>query len=455
MRASGLLCALVSPHFLCFLIFILTYLLTIQQLEEKAVRDPTSIYFNPGTAFEQRYTAHRIRQAEALVREWQENPEVGRHDTVVLPSICMGIITTARGDDGRGFRNTVGSILHGLTASERKELRLVAFFADTDPEKHRAYHEPWTDEVFEHKATYAPVSSSMKKQLARLEKQGQLDKKALLDYIFMLETCNATNAEWAAIVEDDMIAAEGWFTRLRYNLWDWGQAEKLFKRSVFMRLFYTESTFNWDPWREWPSYLFWLAAFEALLYSTMWILCRNSMSASRFLTRRTQLVILFFCAPACVVLYIIAGRITVTASKKGMHYINRHGCCTQAILYPKDRMRGLIDFLKSKDGFDGDSRARNALIEEYADMHSYDRWTLTPPLFQHAGFRREDIDDGRKPGEWRLPKQKADWNFEFELQSAETLRNEHEAKINEEALRYANEGGKSEAAPENTETSGE
>ncbi|KAH9845404.1 integral membrane protein [Teratosphaeria destructans] len=432
MRTSGLLGALVSPHSLCFFIFILSYLLIIQQLEEKA----------------------RIRQAEALVRELQENPEVGRHDTVVMPSICMGIITTGRDSDGRGFRNTVASILHGLTASERKELRLVALFADTDPEEHAVYHEPWTDEVFEHKATYDNVPSSTREQLADLEDQGQWDQKALLDYIFMLETCHATNAQWAAIIEDDIIAAEGWFTRLRYNLWDWAQAEKLFKRSVFMRLFYTESTFNWDPWHEWPSYLFWLAVFETLLYSAMWILCHNSIGASRFFTRRTKFVILFFCAPACVVLYIIAGRITVAAPQRGMHYINKHGCCTQAILYPKHRIQGLIDFLKSKDGFDGDSRARNALLEEYADMHSYDRWTLTPPLFQHAGFTREDIDDGREPGEWRLPKQKADWNFDFELQNGETLRKEHEAKINEEALRYANEGGKSEAAPPRTEASG-
>jgi len=53
----------------------------------------------------------------------------------------------------------------------------------------------------------------------------------MYDYGYLLEECDQTDAAWIAIVDDDVLARDGWYTRAS-RLAD--------ERWLYLRIFYTE-----------------------------------------------------------------------------------------------------------------------------------------------------------------------------------------------------------------------
>ena len=61
------------------------------------------------------------------------------------PALCTAFVTVAR--ETNYFAEAVGSMLEGLTDREREQLYLFVLFADTQPDKHPSWQEPWLRRV--------------------------------------------------------------------------------------------------------------------------------------------------------------------------------------------------------------------------------------------------------------------------------------------------------------------
>lgn len=60
----------------------------------------------------------------------------------------------------------------------------------------------------------------------------------------------------------------------------------------------------------------------------------------------------------------------------------RWGCCTQALVYPRDQCPQLVQWIREKDKVSID-----VMVESYADEKRLERLAIEPQLMQHAGVR--------------------------------------------------------------------
>jgi hypothetical protein len=90
--------------------------------------------------------------------------------------------------------------------------------------------------------------------------------------------------------------------------------------------------------------------------------------------------------------------------------MDRFGCCSQALVFPQDRIPALADFYERQGvGF------VDTLAEEYADAERLERWASMPPVFQHIGAKSSKGDDFVEEANWKRSVAQNIWNFEFEL----------------------------------------
>lgn len=290
----------------------------------------------------------------------------------------------------------------------------MPFVANIDPHSHQAFNEPWlhrlSDEVF----TYDNVSSIDRARLVSKQTPQGHKEKALFDYSQMLRSCLGTNASYILVLEDDVLASSGWYSRMKAAVDDVKKRPQ-YDETVYLRLFYNSRLHGWNS-EFWPYYLFWSIIFELCVVS-MILFLRRKTAASDLLTPFMVSAIAVVCAPLCIGFFFAAGRLTVT----GIHQMNDFGCCSQAFVFPRQQVPHLLEYFHNKKvGY------RDELIEQYADSRGLTRWALTPSVFQHIGSRSS---------KWGGPgSEKADkdglistqriWNYAFESWDAQALRQE-------------------------------
>lgn len=94
----------------------------------------------------------------------------------------------------------------------------------------------------------------------------------------------------------------------------------------------------------------------------------------------------------------------------------------QSLLFPRDRASDLIEWYESKKiGF------VDTLAEEFADGNPEERlrWALTPSVMQHVGSKSTKGDDFGTAAKYHRSVAEKLWNFAFELNDRERLREEH------------------------------
>lgn len=399
-----------TPQTKAFLIFAIAFTAAVQYFRVVSAADPSSLFVDFRRAYERRYSATRIEEAdEFIAKSWStENPIKAATD----PSICVGIATVQR-KEARYFKLLIGSLLDGLSESERKDILILPFIANIDPDTHQAYKEPWLSDLTDGVLTYNNISATDTARMKSQESAKGHRKKALFDYSYSMKSCLDSNAPYILMLEDDVIAADGWYGRMKAGLEEL-EGQTASSQSLYLRLFYNTRLQGWNK-QFWPTYLFWSVVFELLVAGILYVLQRNSALASRFLTPRAISVILFACTPACIGLYFAAGRLTVQPNPTGIHEMNKFGCCSQAMVFPREQVPPLLEYFKRKK-----SGLRDELIEKYADEHSLSRWALTPSVFQHIGSRStkwkgkgSDVID--KNG---LISTERIWNYHFEAWDA-------------------------------------
>jgi hypothetical protein len=215
-----------SPHLLILTLPFFIYFLSKQYAQASFYRDPTSQYFDPSRAYNHMYTTVRSAQADAFINASATKPF---HRTVSTnPYLCIGMLTVARPGGYVYFRTSIGSLLEGLTQEERNGIYVMPFITHTDPNRHPVYPEPWLRNVVDRILTYNESERLTKEQFdhikeleAERDRSGQPDReKHMFDYGLLLKQCMDVNATYVAIMEDDVLAVDGWYHRTRAALQD-------------------------------------------------------------------------------------------------------------------------------------------------------------------------------------------------------------------------------------------
>lgn len=414
-------CHLGSPQIRLFIAFVVVFCAALQYFHIVSAPDPSSFFFDVERGYERRYSSIRVEEAEQFIEHSRETATGKRSKASPFPSICVGVATVQR-DDAKYFDLLVGSVLDGLSDTERSDILLLPFIANINPRAHYAFNQTWLSDLSDQVLTYANVSARDRARMRFLESPKGHKKKALLDYAYTLQSSYNSSAPYILMLEDDVIAVDGWYPRTKAALKDL-ENQSQYANSIYLRLFYNTRLQGWNS-ELWPQYLFWSVVFEMLLFGVLWTLYHNSAAIAKFLTPKTTFTILMVCSPACVALYFAAGRLTVHPNPRGIHQMNSYGCCSQALVFPRAQVPPLLEyFQRRKTGL------RDVLIETYANRNGLTRWALTPSVFQHIGSRSSkwrgvgsDVID-----EHGLIATERIWNYHFEDWDAERLRSERRA----------------------------
>lgn len=318
--------ALQSTSFWVVLCYSVWYLAVYQYCYHAYSRDPTSFFFNSSEGYNRVYSLKRERQADEFIKSANHSTESLSHHP--NPSICLGVATVAR-SEVQYIGRTIGSLLEGLTTDQRSSIHLAVFFAQTNPQQHPTYNEPWlynvADEIIEYN-----VDPKEMAHLRSLEEKHEFWNKSMYDYKYLLKECLETDADWIMIVEDDVLAKEGWYDQPmdalkeiqhRMKDQDW----------LYLRLFYTEKLFGWNS-EEWLRYLAW-SLFAFLVTATSLVVGRsNSRRLRKHMSNVSIGIICSFCLPTTILLYFMAGGVSMQPPPTGLHRMEKFGCCSQGLI---------------------------------------------------------------------------------------------------------------------------
>ncbi|KIN09161.1 hypothetical protein OIDMADRAFT_48987 [Oidiodendron maius Zn] len=426
--------ALQKPVLLCVLVTVFVFLLARNYAKLHFYRDPTSKFFDPSRAYERRYSEVRRREADVFVNVSATKPFL--RNSTRPPLLCVGMLTIARPSGDVYFRTSVGSLLAGLTLHERDSIYLIPFVGHTNASAHPAFAEQWLHNVADLVLTYNNSKFLSEEQYVHIqelemerERTGIPDReKHMFDYTQVLKECENVGAKYVAVVEDDILALDGWFHRMRKGLQEVERRTKMKGQSGFfyLRLFYTEAQLGWNS-EEWPLYLRWVSTvilLTALVNAIMFVFLHRTSLVHKHGRILFSASLLTVCLMA--ILFFISGRVSMLPLSEGVHEMARYGCCAQAIVYPRNKVPILTKWYEEQRiGF------VDTLAEKLGDERPHEmgaRWALTPSVVQHIG-RKSSKGDAQWDGEVKYVNGKTGsetlWNFAFELNNPDVLREEH------------------------------
>ncbi|KAL1967526.1 hypothetical protein VTN77DRAFT_3041 [Rasamsonia byssochlamydoides] len=405
-----------------FLVFLLLYLLLVQYARTRCYRDPTSVFFDAERGYRPAYSAVRTEQANSFI-EQVNSGQITPYKASDNPSLCVGVATIAR-NGARYFKTAVGSLLENLSESERAELHLILFIAHSDPHQHPAYEEKWLHEVADTVLLYNwdEVDKARIVELEQDHNKISGREKGLFDYTYLLKACYAVNASHVVMLEDDVVALDGWLHRAQRALDTAARqtAERGASNYLYLRMFYTEEFLGWNS-EEWPAYLFYSVLAVAAVGASLLGTRHYFPSTKRFIPDETILLLCTVCTPLLIILFFAAGRVTMLPIPAGVNEMPKFGCCSQGFIFPQSRVPDLIQWYESKHiGY------VDMLTEEYADQNREIRWAITPTLLQHVGSKSSKGDDFTTRPKYHRSMSERLWSFAFETNDADALRAEHD-----------------------------
>jgi hypothetical protein len=245
-----------------------------------SARDPTTYFFDEKEGYQRSYSIEREKQAYAYLGNLNHTDSSGSPHSE-NPSMCIGVTTVARPSKEQYVRGTVGSLLEGLSDAERAKIYLILFIAHTDPSVHPIYHEPWLKAVSNRVLTYDVYNTNLA-QLRLFEENYHPRNKSMYDYGYLLSNCLKTGAEWITVVEDDVIAREGWYNLAMSSLRKiQNQVEDV--NWLYMRMFYTEALLGLEQRRMAAVSRLVLSPVDGLAICAYRITCPLATSATTYL----------------------------------------------------------------------------------------------------------------------------------------------------------------------------
>jgi hypothetical protein len=399
--------------------------------------DPTSFFHDPKRTYETQYSRQREIEAEAFIdalglgnssvaADGQSLPESHRGNSTDSPFLCIGIPSVSRLSGGF-IKQTVATLVDSLTLPERMRIHIVVLLANNPPQAHSAYNSTWlnglVDEVLvyeepakadggaSHPQRYVPISretNGVPRSAERLENMR-------LDHSVLVERCVHSGAEYFALVEDDVVAARDWFTKLEKGVeFVERSTRRIGKDWIYLRLFYSEMFMGWNS-EELPFYgkvVFLMYAAAVSIFMAIRFLPairgrgrRIPYAGKRRATHHIGLASLCLWLVALTGLVFLAGRASlnrVNPFRAPVREMPRYGCCAQGLVFPRRQLQGFQNLLRTPPFlFAGDQ-----ILEDYAELNGLSKWALNPSVLQHIGLKQSSAGD-------RLAEV---WNFSFERQ---------------------------------------
>lgn len=199
-----------------FLIFLIPYALLVYFERLTSWRDPTSLFFRENEAYEPSYSNLRAAEGLTLIEEANNATEAPHVKASPNPTMCVGFASVAR-EGVSYFQSAVGSVLAGLDPVERGDIFLILFIAHTDPTQHPVYSERWVHELADKVLLYDEndIDIDHIRSLETAEARTLALEKGLLDYTYLLKACTAIGTPYTVMLEDDIIALDGWYHRTK------------------------------------------------------------------------------------------------------------------------------------------------------------------------------------------------------------------------------------------------
>lgn len=377
--------------------FAILYLLSIRHYKIASYRDPTSYFFDPLRAYERRYSSTRIGEAEDFLSNAGNMRKIIRPEHSA-PVICVGIATVPRrGQQYVGL--TVASLLAGLDEKERKSIFLSLLIGNTEPWTHPIYSEKWVETLPDRLLTYQQDDPNFGR-LQEWEEGGWYRNKTIYDYTYLMKECYDTGAQFVAMIEDDTLAVKGWLPFTLQAL-DIVKERATNKKWIYMRLFYVDELLGWNS-EDWPRYLAWSVIIWASLTGIMVSGKRVFKNKLKSIPTSALWTISCIFIPAAIALHFMAGRQTMWPISPGVHEMNKYGCCSQGLVFP----RSIIPEFLERTDLTTDWLV-DMMVEKIADHEGWTRWAVIPSLLQHIGATSSKgygFDDSAKTL----------WNFRFE-----------------------------------------
>ncbi|KAK4038741.1 hypothetical protein C8A01DRAFT_17205 [Parachaetomium inaequale] len=415
-------------------------------------RDPHSAYFRSEGVYDLDYSAARQKEARSFLAQVSAEASTDadgdgapppRPKAGATPAVCAAIATVRRdGDVARMYMaDAVGSMLAGLDPRERAALTVKLLFANTEPARHPDWNAPWVNALVDDASGYRGLAKLELAGLRKAEEDHDMPLKGVYDYLYVIERClEETDAPFIAVFEDDVVFSGDWFARtmrgLQYLVRDHKKAEGD-KDWLYMRLFYTETFLGWTAedgdW--WQNHLPVTLLMAAGGTATVLMLLRLVGCGPRLrLDWLTIVVLSLLVAPGFTALALMAGKHNLplpsslhhkvpfgpsdSAVAAGVAAMDKNVCCSQALVFHRPALPGLIENLRKRERGQTDS-----MIEDYCDATGMKRFALREQVVQHVGLvssRHAPVQDTRSI-----------WAFWFETNKPEAVEKSHRKVVEE------------------------
>ncbi|KAK2803698.1 hypothetical protein FQN50_006916 [Emmonsiellopsis sp. PD_5] len=433
-------------------------------------RDPGSVFYDRSRAFERTYSLHREAEAKEYIRTLQAAEGVGSDGPTaadlgaahvkagVKPAIC-GIFSTVKREGEQYVETAIASLLHGLTPAERADIHLSILFAHTNSTAHPSLKQPWLLRAIDSAHTYTDtLDPETIAHLRQLEETRNYAEKGVFDYIYALKQCYDTQTPYIAMLEDDILFADGWLVRSLLGLRRIEAATTtttttstgtiVIKPWLYMRLFNQERSTGWANKHIFGNNEHWIIlAIAAVILTPTFLIQRRRRSRhlhrSRFrlpsqlprhkspayppsspsspptTTITTILTLTLLTLPTIIILFFQAGKASMLPPRAGV-VREAFGCCSQAMVFPRERVGGVMAFLEQRGKGQVDLLL-NDLVREGEGGKGLDAWALYPVQVQHVGSQSVRGTTKKEA--------QAVWSMAFEDLKADKLRREHKEMV--------------------------
>ncbi|KAI0379182.1 hypothetical protein F5Y04DRAFT_130600 [Hypomontagnella monticulosa] len=418
-------------------------------------RDPLSIFFSEEHGFDRFYSATRQAEADEFLDAAIASPDWARANIGKAgpdPQICAVFITVGRIMEGRHYiESAVGSFLANMSRVEREAMHLKLFFADVpDPNtQHKSYAKmvaaDIADEVFTYDSTLPSQQKDRKiKELVEFSKDRQnkhlLERKTVFDYAYAMDRCiQTTDAPYIALLEGDILLADGWAAKTLKNLRKIEHMMKDPKRRdprkgqvepgtpntwLYLRLFNQERSFGWSGGTGFrTNNVHIISVIVAIPLLLILLLGRRQLPRhlARHLDGWTLLVICGIAVPLFTWLFFASGKAALIGAPPGVRE-EFFGCCNQALIYNRAHASALSEYMATASRRDSPGRS-DMLPKQFAWDHGLARISAYPMLAQHAG-RVSAIDTSNDEA-------KRVWSMAFEDLKPSRLARDHVKDVRE------------------------
>ncbi|TVY83714.1 Transmembrane protein [Lachnellula suecica] len=412
-NSATLKCLLCSSAGKALVASAICWILAFQYCRLRYWREPHSAFFQSEHVYDLQYSKFREGQAHKFI-ETARDPNMVLGKALPDAEICAAFVTVKR-ESKQYIDDAIGSMLEGLANEERRNLYVYVLFANTDPTVHPSWNQSWLNNAIDAALSYN-VGEDVMGHLRELEEKRDFYDKGVFDYLYALDYCYRTGAPYIAIFEDDIILADGWMAKTRQALrriekgagkggefWNW----------VYLRLFYTETAIEWQSTDFMYRHMAWIFSAVAVLGYTSLLTIRCCVPSSRrHLDNWAIGVMCLVTIPAFIALVFMVGKNSLYPSN-GVFKMNKHGCCTQALVFPRGQVLELGAYLSERGRGQTDT-----IIEDYSDARGKQRLALRPQLVQHVGLQSSRDNE--------FINSQSTWAFWFEEYDPDILRKEHE-----------------------------